>query len=142
MTQFTIPILDFHIVALYSKSNPIKFTLYQQKILVRYAHLTMRNGCQPVFRKKKKLIIIINGFDPVVLKFLLHSPRLAIRKFPVAKSNQYFDNITGQRVFILTNVWQYRNWMICEVCDDRKPVGRENINKEPAINNIQTMLMF
>lgn len=63
MTQFTIAIFDFHIVALYSKSYPIKFTLYQQKftILVCYAHLTMRNGCQPVFRKKKKLIIIING---------------------------------------------------------------------------------
>lgn len=56
MTQFTIAIFDFHIVALYSKSYPIKFMLYQQKItiLVRYAHLTMRNGCQPVFRKKKK----------------------------------------------------------------------------------------
>ena len=39
MTQFTIAIFDFHIVALYSKSYPIKFTLYQQKItiLVRYA---------------------------------------------------------------------------------------------------------
>lgn len=32
MTQFTIAIFDFHIVALYSKSYPIKFTLYQQKI--------------------------------------------------------------------------------------------------------------
>ena len=32
--------------------------------------------------------------------------------------------------------------MIREVCDDRKPVGRENINKETGINNIQTMLMF
>lgn len=58
MTQFTIAIFDFHIVALYSKSYPIKFTLYQQKIsiLVSYAHLTMRNGCQPVFQKKKKTI--------------------------------------------------------------------------------------
>lgn len=56
MKQFTIAIFDFHIVALYSKSYPIKFTFYQQKItiLVRYAHLTMSNGCQPVFRKKNK----------------------------------------------------------------------------------------